>query len=255
MTRKRCPVCNGRLAKRFCTSRNEDICTRCCGIMRSKTGCPRECEFAVKTLARGTLSGREVEVQQTYFDTVKEMKESMRQEMEAWCDKPCKALGGKTPMEVSKTRKGRKKLREMFAEMEARNEEMVVHGSELIDYSPAKVRLGLGKPRTPTERELDFEETVEAFIKGARDGREEIMEMVSQELNAMGIAEAFSEIDGFDVTRSALSDCGNFALVEVEAWYEDYSTPPETFELEKKEVGWRIIEHMDTDIKSVIHSR
>lgn len=58
MAKTLCPVCGKRLAKRTCRSRNESICSRCCGITRSRMVCPADCSFATGSQSRASMSGR-----------------------------------------------------------------------------------------------------------------------------------------------------------------------------------------------------
>jgi len=45
--KKLCPICNSRKAERKCISRSDEICARCCGIVRKLGECDRNCTFSI----------------------------------------------------------------------------------------------------------------------------------------------------------------------------------------------------------------
>ena len=140
-----CPICQRRNGKRFCPDYNYDICSKCCGPRRADKKCMQDhCAFGFeKILVEETDVGK---VEHHFYKSLdkNDALSDVEGQLIAWCYKPCKALDGKKPSELSKTKEGRERLDKLFVELEKKTKRTAkLYGMQPVDYTVVKKELGL----------------------------------------------------------------------------------------------------------------
>jgi len=140
-----CPICLKRKGRRLCPDVHQNICPSCCAPRRSEKKCTNEyCRYGFeKTWIEDTEQGK-VERRIFWTPSKRDYLEEINAELIAWCYKPCPALEGKKPIEVSKTLEGKQKLIKLIESLENKGKKLPNRPSaQLVDYTPMKKELGL----------------------------------------------------------------------------------------------------------------
>lgn len=134
-----------RKGKRLCPNVHQNICPSCCGSRRSEEKCTSEyCRYGFEKIWIEDTGPGKMEHRVYWSPSKQDIVSEIKEELIAWCYKPCPALEGKKPIDVSKTPEGKKKLIELITTIENKTEKTVRSPTvQLVDYTPIKKKLGL----------------------------------------------------------------------------------------------------------------
>ena len=140
-----CPICMKRKGKRLCPDFHQNICPSCCGPRRSEKRCTNDyCRYGFEKIWIEDTEYGKIERRVCWSPSKKDIMSEINAELIAWCYKPCQALEGKNPIDVSKTPEGKQKLIELIDTLENKVKKEVKNSTvQLVDYTPIKKELGL----------------------------------------------------------------------------------------------------------------
>lgn len=140
-----CPICKKRHGTRLCPDFQKKICSSCCGPRRSDKKCRIDrCEYGFEKIWIENTKHGKVEHRISWSPSKKDITSEIEAELISWCYKPCNALDGKKPIDVSKTPEGKEKLIELINNIENKAKKTAKSPNvQLIDYTIIKKKLGL----------------------------------------------------------------------------------------------------------------
>jgi len=145
-TTDRCAICLKRKGRRYCPDIHRNICPSCCAPKRAEKKCTSTfCRHGFeKVWIEDTATGP-VERRVFWTPSKRDYLSEINAELVAWCHKPCPALDGKKPIDVSKTSDGKQKLIKIIDDLESRAKALKRPESLIVDYTPMRKELGLLK--------------------------------------------------------------------------------------------------------------
>jgi len=139
-----CPICKKQHGTRYCPDFHKKICSSCCGPRRSDKKCRVDhCEYGFEKIWIEDTKHGKVERRISRVPSKKDIISEIEGQLIAWCYKPCNALGGKTPIDISRTPEGKEKLIELINSIENKAKKTVRPTAQLVDYTIIKKELGL----------------------------------------------------------------------------------------------------------------
>ena len=110
----KCQSCKVRVQQRFCLRIGKDICWECCNKQRYDYKCPSACRYSLKE--QEGLPSRA-----TNIDSQTEYRDLMRRLVDRWMLLPQTELEDAIPLELSKTKEGKIRLRDYFNKYQISN--------------------------------------------------------------------------------------------------------------------------------------